>query len=536
MPNNINWKLPAKPLAALSARRLIILILLIWYLLLGLFVLTDRDIAAIMLRELKINIEAHFMYGSTPGKAVWFPLFFLLGLGYLEFLNLFRTAAAGSTTSSAFKGSFGSRALAALIIITCLVWLASISGTVDAIKRLGINPYRDGIHVQFCKDGGYYTEVLAVEHSHSLKAIASDSLLTGANFFSGEGFSELGSAIAWPSLALIILSLAIFFILLRDLRHGSILEQLLFISGYYIIFFSFFDGGPLAGIGGIAFLSFPWLGRIAAARRMPALTHAALFAGMFLAVYAFGCLFLLFSLRLTGYQFHSIISSHLFSFYASSAFFSHLSIASLACAAIFSRASRRPAILALVFATALYGTNMTRARAIGQYARTIEANIDLAVFVYSDREPKQGQIIMSTQTSKILLIKNQERISAWNFCRKILDEMEGLSYRSIMVSAYCTPIELKSDAGSLKRLKVKPLRTGTCGFKCDPAISKLFPIQRSNESADNPIYLLTGVDLKRDLGIALCDLGVAAVVSKADSFFGTEINGMTYAQDDLNFE
>lgn len=398
--------------------------------------------ASRLLMLFKKYLEVHVMYGSTTGKAVLiFPIIVLTVYvsRWMPKLDL-------------------RKIIAGIFIVSVMLWYHSFLIIDQVHTQYGIT-HADGNHVQICDDT-YYNEFISYPHTHSYKSVAHTTLLQHNKYITGEAFHKLYPYSNVLPLLGILFTIFLFLAGLRGL-HGYY-NILSFIFGYYMIFFSYFDGGILSGFLGLFFLQ--------TARYKPTfswnfiLFHHVRFLATLCVMYSIYFCYHLFNhvqvdvTEILWFTVNSIQSRY---------------IVFLALILLIIPKNRKTlwacVVLLLLFVNSDHWHSITR------YDAVVEQNETVLLILYTPYNISHGHTLLSTSSHKIVELTSNVRQSKWDLCQDYMFTLEGMSYRSLVVTVYCSVIQ-SNDVMTVHNdgFIFRTLQNGTCNIYCDEKLYDYF--------------------------------------------------------------
>ena len=131
--------------------------------------------------------------------------------------------------------------------------------------------------------------------------------------------------------------------------------------------------------------------------------------------------------------------------------------------------------------------------------------------MYSSQAKLPGEVVLETANAKLSLYKMEKEQNGWQLCQRLLNESEGVSYKSLMVTVYCEVIQVgESRKEEPYRNKFMILEEGDCGFDCSPKLEEVFRI-----SKDKKLYTMVGMPRNRTYGIPMCTNNAKFVASRS---------------------
>jgi len=452
-------------------RSRVVALLIVWILALVLFLWISPRVTSVLLREFKARIDANHIYGSTVGKAIWNPVFLLI-----SFLLMNAGAKLKGLRERASKGipAF----CAALIVLgTFYLWFKSFSVTTDALQFYHVDPYIDGAHFQACKNGFYFGEVIHPDHPHALKVVAQHLFLKNRFYITGEGFTALYDFNTfWPAVVMLG-SLATFLVSLIFLTPMTLTSSFAYAWGYYIIFFSYFDGGLLTGFQGLFFMLLaPAFSKTWPRPRL----FAFVVLGLYLLTFAVqGLLQCLFHLVRHSFTHPALILTDIRHF-ASAVTYSRLTFCLLLLAATLRTQTRRLAWMFLLSGILVYAGNFYTWRHIRDYGKILPAHQKILVNFYSGVPVPDTKSLLRFKNAQIVLAEVKKRETVWDFCRDALASSEGLSYRSLAVSIYCAVMSDSEGTRGKRAVAYRVLEHGKCDCQMDDELKNYVSIQKKD--------------------------------------------------------
>ncbi len=465
-------------------------IILLWYSLLAFFLAIKPAIAPYMLREFHRSVVIHFMYGASSGKSLWLPLFFAVGC----LIANFGIKAVPRSVRPRFERP--KIAPAILIgLISVLLWYFGFRQVDEAAKAFQMNPYTDGQLVSFCDEGSFFHEFISYEHPHSLKEIVSRLFTPVTDLISGDSFTRMHKFDLLYPTSLLAAALVLFLTSLAAFRSATFIETVSYITGFFILFFSYFDGGILSGGQGLVFLFYPFIPRHASILRSRELTSIVAFGAAVAFQIAGQRAFHLIS----EIPFDDTLATYRIAFYTERITLSRLMI--LCVFNAFAAFSFRKSISAgsAIAALGFFVYGGSQWVYLDSYLRTIQPGQRVLVRMFTGNSPKVGETLVRGKNLHLILYTGKFKIKAWDLCVDLLRRADGLSYRSLIVTTYCSVNEI-TPLDFEKAYRYTALNKGSCGFECSPKLKELYRL----EAEPSGKRILHGYVDIRDKGLALC--------------------------------
>jgi hypothetical protein len=448
--------------------------------------------AALILREFKRRVEVYIMYGSTTGKV---PLFFIsITLSIIASLVLPK-----------MHKKYEKYLLMAIIIFSLIIWTNSVYHINNVAIKYNLKNKPVGSHIQICDDGGIYNEVFSYEHPHSLKAVLHKVLLQGIPLISGEAFVRLYDFDITFPLIVILLSMLSYAFLLSYYKDRKLVYTFSLIIGYHAIFYSYFDGGVLAAGLSLVFLLLPQLDSL----KIGKLTIE-------FKAYILLCILHLFRLivQFVYYDVFNVAPNFGWlklilptTFSATTIVLSFLLIVIL----LQAKSYKRVILIVIVFIF-FYLSNIDRWVAIDRWLVDIPKNEEVLVVLYTDKDVNFGEKLLESKLWKIVKMEFPETKTKYRLCFELLNEVEGVTYKSLAVSVYCDIFRTNGDYSNQQNwIGYVPLRDGICNIDCNQDLYKYFRIIKGN----NEFIMKMADDYpSRTFGVPFCFQDIDMVISR----------------------
>lgn len=449
------------------------------------------------------------MFGSTAGKALIFPIFLLTSFCIINLIGHKKLT---------IKKKLFLKLIITIVICSSLIWIFNFHQTINVAETYNFEFTRDGNHIQFCFNESYYNEFISLEHTHTLKALAHSTVLKNKEYITGESFEKLFDYNKTYPLILLIISLSCFLISLPYLKKKDLIDTLSYLFGYYMIFFSYFDGGFLSGFGGIFFLFFQFIEVKNNDNNRNQLLHSKEIKRFFY-FFQFLLLKILIFLTMTTVYLQTFKVSQFLLFTKTTTASRLLILAIFNLVTSFNK--KKLFVIILILTTTLFYFHHDPWHTINKWESPLNDGDQLLIQIYTDQPVNLGEKLLEFENSKLIYFNytQKEKKTKWDFCQEILSETEGLSYKSLMVSVYCNIIklELNKPASNIteRGISYKTLKEGNCNVKCYDKLFELFSITDINGDKKllaphgryHPLY-------HRTYGIPFCLTNATYVISE----------------------
>lgn len=469
-----------------NARANAIYAVLGWLALLGILIWLNPRWASLLLREYKARVDVHFLYGSTTGKALWNPVFIFLSFLIINIGGKFKWHRIMKRPPMVFS-------IVCVVLLSIGLWFKAYRVVGDTLTEYKVNPYEEGQHFQKYKDGNLYFENVLPEHPHSFKVVAHKLLLRNKNYITGEGFAAIHDFdIAWPATGIII-SLTLYLASLLFLSHFSLAASFSYVLGYYIVFFSYFDGGMLTGMPGLFFMFLATqLDRPEKNKFVNVLSYVGLFAATHFIMIALQCIFHKID--------HSLMRLPLTWYFAMNSAPSRLAfLILLVCGS--QQTSGHVKWMLIPIGVGLYLSNYFLWNHDVPYSERLHKGDNALVFLNSGLPVEGAKPMLKFKNAQLLSLPVTKNESKWDFCQDLIYKTEGRSYRGLSVTIYCQVLNRPTATTQVfYRLPYRILERGTTRCEMTPELSNNFKIKKISENKNE----LQGISEVRTYGIPFC--------------------------------